>query len=130
MTNPTGKGIRSDKAGSGLFAAPRGARTHLGEDRLCVPGQEVLSPISGRVTRVVRAYADDARWTGVEIVGEQYICKLLYVEPGPGIVGQQVLQGDVIGKAQDITVRYHGQGMLPHVHMEININPSLYVRDQ
>ena len=35
------------------------------------------------------------------------------------------MKGDVIGQAQDITVKYPNQGMTPHVHMGVELNPEV-----
>ena len=36
---------RQDPAGAGHFGAPRGDRTHKGQDYCCLPGAEILAPV-------------------------------------------------------------------------------------
>lgn len=119
ILNPTGGEIRIDPAGDGRFRAPRGSRLHAGEDYLCVPGQGIIAPISGTFSRIGRVYTDDGRWTLVEIIGGAVKIKLYYVTGIISRVGKYVTAGDLIGEAQDITVKYPNQGMLPHVHMGV-----------
>ena len=127
ITNPTGLGVRNDPKGSGWYRSKRGKRLHAGLDFLCVPTQNVVAPISGTVTRKVIVYRGDSRWTGVEIVGPKGKVKLFYVKPRVGIIGAHVHEGDVIGTAQDISVKY-GPEMKPHVHLEIKeFDPYLLV---
>jgi len=128
LLNPTGKGIRSDSAGDGHWQANRGDRRHKGIDLLCDPGQDILSPIKGFVTRVAYPYADDPSWKGIVIQGDWCRIKMYYLDPFVRI-GRQVTQGEVIGKAQNISLRYGGD-MRAHVHLEfeeIIPNPELYL---
>ena len=127
MINPTGGEIREDSAGSGRFGAPRGIRWHDGQDQVVEPGEGVLAPISGTFTRIVYPYADDLKWLGLEILNEHVMCTVLYVEPIRELVGLQVRQGQTIGYAQDITKEYPGQGMKPHVHWRISMDPNLFL---
>ena len=111
--------IRHDKAGSGAYGAPRGSRTHCGIDYHCTPGEPVLSPVAGEVTKLGYPYGDDLTWRYVQITdekGENH--RLFYVEPAVAL-GQVVNGGEAIAIAQDISERYPDQGMLPHVHYEI-----------
>ena len=128
LINPTGKGIRSDSAGDGHWQANRGDRRHKGIDLLCDPGQDILSPIKGFVMRVAYPYGDDSSWKGIVIQGDWCRIKMYYLDPFVRI-GRQVTQGEPIGKAQNISLRY-GDKMRPHVHLEfeeIIPNPELYL---
>ena len=111
--------LRMDSAGSGEWGAPRGSRTHKGIDYVCTPGEEVLSPVTGKVTKHGYPYGDDLSWRYIEVTDKhdkQH--RLFYVEPVAD-VGSEVYAGMPIAIAQDISQRYPNQGMKPHVHYEI-----------
>lgn len=118
LVNPTGRHIRNDMMGLGRYRAPRRGRLHKGLDLACTPGQEVLSPIDGFVTRVRIPYANDDDYKGLEIVGPEWTVCLFYLQPAPGIIKQHVEAGFVIGTAQDISLKY-GNAMTPHIHLQI-----------
>lgn len=128
MISPTGKPVRlQDAHGKGCYGAPRGNRIHRGADFICDPGQEVVCPLyEARVERVSKPYAADLRWSGLKLRNAHLELFLWYLEPLAGIVGQWIHQGDVIGHAQDISIKY--EGITPHVHLEIeSINPVLFI---
>lgn len=129
MISPTGQPVRiQDNHGRGHYGARRGNRIHRGADFICQPGQSVVSPLADRahVVRVAKPYADDLRWSGLLLRAPHLEVKLFYLTPLPGIVGQWVRQGEQIGIAQDISIKY--EGMTPHIHMEIpSINPVLFI---
>ncbi len=118
LLNPTGKPVRMDRQGSGLWNARRGARRHKGVDFLCDPGQEVLSPIDGFVLREARPY-EQGVYSGLVIQAPDVHVKIFYIDPLRELIGGQVLRGQPIGYAQDISAKYAG-GMLPHVHLQID----------
>lgn len=117
--NPTGKGMRNDSAGSGAFGAPRGSRKHRGIDLLCEPGQEVLAPLDGIFQRLAFPYSDTQEYSGILLLSQPYEVKLFYLLPFSNLVGAWVSAGTPIGTAQDVTERYPGQGMLPHIHVQV-----------
>ena len=82
-------------------------------------GEPILAPISGLVIREAIPYKDSLL-SGVVIQGsEEYggiDVKLFYVG---GLYCGAVRAGDVIGHAQDLTVRY--PGITNHVHLEVYI---------
>lgn len=126
MISPTGREIRNDSAGGGRYGDPRGSRQHDGTDYLCIPGQAVVAPIGGVVTRKAYPYADRS-YSGLVIQGKNCRIKLFYVEPIIGVIGKTVKQGETIGYAQDITLRYD-DNMKPHIHLEIeSINPDVFI---
>jgi hypothetical protein len=52
---------------------------------------------------------------------------MFYFEPLKTILKTTVEEGQLIGHAQDIRVRY--PGMIPHVHLEVlSMNPELFIR--
>ncbi|MCE2747167.1 MAG: M23 family metallopeptidase [Burkholderiales bacterium] len=64
---------------------------------------------------------------------EGYIVKLFYVDPTKGIVGKTVKQGELIGTAQDLTIKY--PGITNHIHFEITfkgnqIDPSRFLEQE
>lgn len=129
-------GIRNDPMGNGEFGAPRGSRAHRGIDYHCLPGRSVLSPVVGEVSRHGYAYSDDLSWRIVDVRDEKgFTHRLFYVEPTLA-VGAKVTTDTAVGVAQDISERYPGGKMLPHIHYEIRdaygetVNPSLYAQGQ
>lgn len=132
LCNPTGKGIRKDKGGMGYYRAVRdknGRKVfHKGLDLSCDVGQPVRSPITGIFTRIAFPYEENDFYQGLLIEGRNAEIKLFYVKPSIPI-GIAVRQGDVIGHAQDVGLRYPSQGVTPHVHVEIsNLNPELFLK--
>lgn len=126
MISPTGKGTRGlDKYGSGAYGAGRGNRIHRGADYICVPGQDVVSPVSGTVIRAARPYRGDD-YSGLLIRSPDIEIKLFYLKPLSRIIGANVKAGEKIGVAQDISKKY--PGMTPHIHLQIDsIDPELLI---
>lgn len=121
----------SDNYGSGTFGAPRdnGTRKHQGVDVITVPGQDIVSPIAGTVTRFPFPYGDDLRFTGIEIKNDAYTVKIFYVTPTVKI-GTKVNKGTKIAVAQDLKSKYPN-GITNHAHFEVRdtktnelINPT------
>lgn len=115
--------IRSDGMGDGAFGARRrsGGRryAHRGVDTICTPGDSVRAPMDGGVSRIGWCYAgEDYRLVVLE--HGCWECRVLYVEPLEGLMGRRVRKGEIIGFAQDVTLRggYAAGGMLPHLHTE------------
>jgi hypothetical protein len=129
MISPTGLGIRSDAAGDGHFGAPRGDNTHKGVDFLTLPGQPVIMPISfGRIKRVAWPYKVNGDYRGIEIEGYDrgagdVVIKMFYLVPFQ--LGSAIAEGTVIGYAQDISVKYGGDPMQPHIHLEFRKDGKL-----
>lgn len=112
-------GLRSDSAGDGRFGASRGTRLHKGIDFECFPGQVLVGGISGTVTKHGYCYGDDLTWRYVQVTDVNGLNhRFFYVDPLIP-VGECVGPESHIGVAQDITRRYPGQGMVPHVHYEV-----------
>ena len=128
LISPTGKLIRlMDHFGSGLFNAPRGKVKHNGVDFICEPGQVVVSPMNGIVTRQAFPYAD-RDYSGVLLENESLSLKMFYFIPDKKLIGKRVKQGDRLGIAQDISKRYNTKKrtMTPHIHLQIEcIDPML-----
>ncbi|WP_051269590.1 M23 family metallopeptidase [Flavobacterium suncheonense] len=103
--------------GCGSYGATRGNRTHNGLDIKAIPGQQIISPISGTVTRFPYPYGDDLRWTGIEIKNSDYHVKIFYLTPTV-LQNAKVKQGQVIGRAQNIASKY-SSSMTNHVHIEV-----------
>lgn len=81
-----------------------------------MPNETVSSPVTGRVSRIVVAYAN-TNYRGVEIETPDGLkVKVLYVDPSVS-VGDIVSAGEPIGDAQDISERY--VGITNHVHVEM-----------
>lgn len=112
--------IRVDADGDGHFGSRRDGHTHQGVDIVAVPGEFVQSPVAGRVVRVTHPYPGDPNYTGIVLQGEGMEVKLFYVFPLRGLaIGAEVERGEPIGLAQDVTVKYGGAPMLPHIHVEL-----------
>ncbi len=115
-----------DDWGDGSFGAPRGDRTHKGIDYAADPGDEILAPIPGAVTKLGYPYAprpsDRITYRYVEITdysGRRH--RVFYIEPTVNIE-QHVNLGTIIGISQDIAGKYHRDdrnSMINHCHYEI-----------
>jgi len=122
FANPTGKDTRkSDAYGHGEFGARRdgGSRRHEGVDFMADAGQPVVAPISGYISKIGFAYADDSNLKFVEISNPalRYTARVFYVDPEVE-VGQAVHVGQNIGSHHSLERKYPG-GMTDHVHLEI-----------
>ena len=125
MISPTGQPVRRpDKWGRGEYGATRGGKIHQGSDYDCKPGQDVVAPIEGIVIRRARPYRKGS-YSGLLIQGKHMALKMFYVKPSKGIVRSHVYQGDKIGEAQDISLKY--PGMTPHIHVRIDsADPEIF----
>ncbi|PZQ64350.1 MAG: peptidase M23 [Phenylobacterium zucineum] len=122
FVNPTGHDPRRhDAYGEGEFGATRdgGARRHEGVDYMARAGQDVVAPISGYVTKIGYAYADDGNLKFIEITNPalRIATRVFYVNPKVD-VGQPVAMGHTIGTAKSLQRKYPG-GMTDHVHLEV-----------
>ena len=128
LLSPTGKSIRADPAGDGHYGSKRGDRIHLGTDFICTPGQTVHSPAKATVLRISYPYKGDVNYSGIFLDAGWCYIKIFYFEPFVG-KGVELYRGQPMGIAQDISLKYPGQGMVPHVHLELSRfsnNPELY----
>jgi hypothetical protein len=122
FANPTGKETRkTDAYGCGDFGASRdgGVRRHEGVDFLADAGQGLVAPISGYVSKIGFAYADDSQLKFVEITNPalRYQARVFYIDPTVEL-GQAVHVGQPIGTHHSLEEKYPG-GMTDHVHLEI-----------
>jgi len=124
LQNPTGLGLREDSGGSGRFGASRGKRKHEGFDFLCVPGQIVRAVIAGKLVSAY-PYAGDVIFAGCRLWGKDFMAKMFYFIPNENLINEDVLAGEEIGIAQDISAKYGG-GMKAHIHVAIySLNPTM-----
>jgi murein DD-endopeptidase MepM/ murein hydrolase activator NlpD len=123
------RGLRNtDIYGSGAFGASRGSRKHAGLDIIAQPGDDVVSPLDGRVVRIGLAYYGSVLGSlHIQGVGEYADAriKLLYVEPDVD-VNATVRRGQHIGQAQDVASYWHEKSprsgtMKNHIHIELMI---------
>lgn len=127
MISPTGKGIRVDAQGDGHYGTARGTRRHRGEDYLCDEGQDIVAPFDMIVTRVSKPKAD-SEMTGIAWQRGKSEGRMWYFTPHASILGQSVMQGQVIGTAQSCAKDYGlakgqvkpGKEMLDHIHFQVN----------
>jgi len=119
ILSPTGGSIRNDLGGSGYFWAKRGddKHEHLDFDLPGGPGQNVMAPIAGPILRVSKPYEDDTTYNGCIVEGSYCGIQMFYLDPDLSLVGKFVRQGQVIGTAQDISLKY--PSCLPHVHLRV-----------
>ncbi len=77
------------------------------------------APISGFVSKIGLAYADDEQLKFVEITNPalHYVSRVFYIDPGV-TEGQAVRLGQPIGDARSLQSRY--PGITNHVHLEIS----------
>ncbi len=117
----------ADAYGEGHFGAPRGSRTHRGQDFACYPGAEILAPCSGQVTKLGYAYEDDLSYRYVQITdAQEAMVRTFYIEPLVGVGDWVEWERTPIGVVQDLRERYpddrrHPGGIIPHVHLEIRV---------
>ncbi len=108
-----------DPTGHGYYGARRKNKKHRGLDLVCDPGEEVTAPISGKVTKIGYPYSFALQFRYVEITGNVYRIRLMYVEPSSAIkVGDMVKIESVVGYTQDIA-GFWDDGMLNHLHIEV-----------
>jgi len=134
MISPTGNGIRySDRWGQGSYGASRdsGKRVHKGSDFIVSPvGQNIVAPCKGDVIRIKRPYANPINgvlFSGLLVRSADFEWTMFYFEPLNEILTTRIEEGQLIGIAQDISIKY--PGIIPHVHLQIDsINPELFIR--
>ena len=126
--------VRMDPLGDGHFGADRGDHQHEGTDLVAEPGEPVFSPISGVISGVGYAYANDLSFRLVEITGGGKVADLMYVLPLDWVrPGAEVSRGEQVGYAQAVSTRY-GAAMLDHIHVELRtesgelLNPERHLR--
>jgi hypothetical protein len=139
MISPTGSWkIRKDGWGDGKYNASRinadGLHyAHKGTDLVCDEGQVLVASADVTFKREALPYLNDSRYSGGIFENEWLEYKMLYFDPSLS-VGQKVKQGQIVGYAQDISLRYpendkNGK-MVPHVHFEvIKINPFMLSKE-
>lgn len=131
FVNPTGFEIRADACGNGRFGVSRNrdgkVYGHQGLDLVCLPGQDIRAPMAGKVVRAGLCYSYDQRWKLCVIEREEWEVKLLYVMVTLGLVGKEILAGDIIGYSQNISLKsdYKSRGMKPHIHVEVRRDGEL-----
>jgi murein DD-endopeptidase MepM/ murein hydrolase activator NlpD len=142
---PTREGIvRSrDKIGGGGFLAPRidkktgAARFHVGIDYVAMPGQKIMSPVTGDIVRTKNP--GKAGLTGLEVkTAGGYVASIFYVAPTQEVSKAIAAGGTehramhveagktVIGYAQDLSERY-GQDITNHVHVTLQDPQGKYI---
>lgn len=118
LFHPTFRERGSDACGSGDFGASRGSRRHVGRDYAAHPGANINCPVEGRVGRIGYPYSDDLSFKLVEIHHPSAIVRVMYIDPCVS-PGDDVMPGQTIGLAQDLTGRY--PGITNHVHLDLRL---------
>ena len=112
----------ADPTGYGWYGAAGGSRKHKGVDIISLPKEDVTSPIHGTVTKYGYVYKnpkeDKPAMRYVEITSDMYRVWLMYVTLEDGLLGERVFEGDLIGKAQDVS-DYWGGSMRNHIHVQV-----------
>ena len=104
--------------GSGAFGASRGSRSHMGVDIIVKPGDAVYAPFDGKITKYGYLYGSDLRWRFIEITGDDYRMRIGYSELDDAhYVPKNVVEGQFLGVAQDISIKYPGIPI--HLHIEL-----------
>ncbi len=112
---------RKDLWGSGQYLASRdgGKRQHKGLDIIAKSGYEIYAPFPCEITRKGYVYNDTLDYNLLEIRGKnewsEYKVKIFYIKPA--ICQHEFAAGEVIGYAQDITLRY--PFITNHIHVEL-----------
>lgn len=127
----------SDPVGAGHFGAPRGSRTHNGQDYNCYPGTLICALSDGIVTKTNGYPYSGTEYRYIEIRDAlERSWRYFYVRPTSGLaMGETVYAGNVIGYAQDIAAKLSSDGertlgdlgMSNHVHLEIRLPDGSYV---
>lgn len=132
MISPTGLGVRDyDKWGSGLYLAGRGKRLHMGVDFVAIvnPCQDIVAPTSGLILRERFPYAKPVEgvfFGGVQMQCPNCVITMFYFQLDKKLIKMSVEEGQVIGVAQDIGLKY--PEIIPHVHFQFDsINPELFI---
>lgn len=126
---------RKDGRGDGAFGARRdgGSRFHTGRDYIVIPGEEVYSMIGGKVEKYERPYAHHPFWRGVQIANHMFRLEMWYMDPTTVVVpGQIVKAGDLVGYAQNISLKYPPNkdgAMTPHIHVRLTLLPFNSIAD-
>jgi len=111
-----------DAFGDGAYGAPRGTRTHKGQDVAAYAGSLVLPPEPGVVSKIGYPYDPNDPKKGhlryVEIItGLDYRLRFFYIEPLV-CMGEKVIPTQPIGAVADLQAVY-GADMTNHVHVEV-----------
>ncbi len=110
--------IRKDSGGDGNFQTSRSNEKgiHQGVDLMVTENQPVYAPFDGEVIRKAIPYANDTRFSGLLLEGDfgQEV-KIFYIKPLK--VGEKVVRGELIGTAQNITLKYNSS-VTNHIHVE------------
>jgi murein DD-endopeptidase MepM/ murein hydrolase activator NlpD len=134
LVNPTGLGIRSDVGGDGHWGAGRGNRTHRGIDFSTIDGQNIVSPIDGRVRNfkgsstgypIIQIYPSSTN------AGFDYI-EILYAGALDGVkpwTFRNVSAGEIIGISLNLQGLGYSSNVGPHIHLQMwhdgtRINPT------
>jgi hypothetical protein len=134
LVNPTGLGIRSDDGGDGHWGAQRGNRTHRGIDFSTIDGQNIVSPIDGRVRNfkgsstgypMIQIYPSSTN------VGFDYI-EILYAGEPYGVkpwTFRNVSAGEIIGISLNLQGLGYPSNVGSHIHLQMwhngtRINPT------
>lgn len=115
-----------DAQGNGAYGAPRGTRTHKGEDVCAWVGSLVVPEEGGTITKIGFPYSPEdeekCHLRYVELLTQMnYRIRYFYVDPLVE-VGDYVQACQPIGAVQDLQAVY-GSTMENHVHVEV-INPD------
>jgi hypothetical protein len=131
MINPTGGNIRNDKGGFGHFGASRKKTVdgrvvryrHRGVDYVCIPDQEVWIPFTAVLIRHKNPYEG---YHGVLFRGKGIVGTLFYVDVSEELIGKEMREGEIIGRAEDISQKY--DLVTPHIHFQIDkIDPEILI---
>ena len=135
LTNPTGLGIRNDAGGQGTYGASRGNRPHYGLDFQSVDGQDIISPVAGRVMNSSFVNKKGITVPTVVIIPSNpnlgfNKLELLYVGPSQG-GWRDVNAGDVIGQSVNLQGLGYPSIVGPHIHLQMKldktpVNPTSY----
>lgn len=119
MISPTGKGVRIDQEGSGEYGASRGKRLHNGVDYVCEEGQPIVAPFDMRIVResIPRI---GSRMSGIAWQRGKSSGRMWYFLPIQDLIGEKVLEGQMIGMAQSVSMDYGLPGMIDHIHFQVN----------
>lgn len=123
-----GNRLRIDSEGDGNFGSNRIHGKHEGIDILADKGENIFAPIDAKFIRI--AYADnDTRYKGALLQGigkyKDIELKIFYLNPFTALIGNDIVRGEIIGKAQSVKEKYNLPNMKDHIHVEMRIKGQL-----
>lgn len=126
--------------GSGAFGARRGYNKHRGIDIACYQGSQIISPVSGFITKIGFPYSqNDSSKSGrlkrrlryIQVTDYDHCDARFFYVSANYEAGSEISRGDILGTSQGLEDVY--KGITDHIHFEVKIhgeiiNPQEYLK--